>query len=427
MNENQDKSNIVEKAITSQHLRSIVDNMCNMIGYWDKNLRCCYANKAYSEWFDKLPQDLIGISLSELLGEHLFSLNKSYILGVLDGKPQRFQRALENINGGISHVIGHYIPDFNEHGVVRGFAVQACEVTDLKETEEELKLAACVFENTADGVLITDVNGVILSVNPAFIEITGYAAEDVIGKNPRILKSNRHDEAFYNAMWKEIKTEGCWNGKIWNRRKDGKLYLERMTIRAVNNANGKPIRYVSVFNDITERWNKGKYVKHLAFHDALTDLPNRNLLIEQLEQNIITAKLQQYDIALMFLDLDGFKVINDRFGHNIGDEVLKEVANRLQALVRTSDIVARVGGDEFIFILNNENLKDEIMQVANRLVRSVNGSMNIHGEVFKIGISVGIAIYPSDGQTSADLIDNADSAMYKSKDAGTNNIHFFSS
>ncbi|WP_269764048.1 diguanylate cyclase domain-containing protein [Shewanella benthica] len=267
-------------------------------------------------------------------------------------------------------------------------------MTVLKETEAKLKLAACVFENTLDGVLITDANGNILSVNPAFTEITGYVAEEAVGQTPRILQSNRHDQAFYASMWNEIKTKGRWNGEIWNRRKDGDLYLERMTISMVRATDGEPVRYVSVFSDITALWRKDEHIKHLAFHDALTDLPNRTLLMERINQKLINSNREQCNLALMFLDLDGFKLVNDQFGHNVGDELLKEVAKRLLALVRKSDTVARVGGDEFIFILNNPKGKDEITYVANRVVSSINEPMDILGEVLQIGTSVGMPCSP---------------------------------
>ncbi|PKH07838.1 sensor domain-containing diguanylate cyclase [Moritella sp. Urea-trap-13] len=420
------KGQKVNEVITSQHLRSIIDDMHNMIGYWDNDLRCRYANNAYCEWFGKQPKDIIGISFRKLTGEHLFSLNEPHIRRVLAGEPQHFERTLSKTDGRVGYIIGHYTPDFDADGAVRGFAIQASEVTALKETTEELKLAACVFDSTGDGIVITDVNGIILSVNPAFIEITGYTAEEAVGKNPRILKSNRHDMAFYASMWQGIKTKDRWNGEIWNRRKDGSLYLERMAIRVVNDVDGKPVRYVSVFSDITALWHQTEHIKHLAFHDALTDLPNRTLLMERLDQKLISSKRKQCNLALMFLDLDGFKFVNDQFGHNVGDDVLKEIAKRLLALLRQSDTVARMGGDEFILILNNPKGKDEITHLANRIVSSINKPMDIRGEVFQIGVSVGIAMYPTDGRTSVDLINNADRAMYVAKASDKNNISFFS-
>lgn len=409
-----------------QFIRSIVDGVPNMVGYWDRDLRCRYANHAYHEWFGKSPEEIVGIRFQDLTGEALFALNEPHIRGVLAGEPQRFERTLKKASENVGHIIGHYIPDFDAAGTVKGFSIQASEVTVLKETEAKLELAACVFENTLDGVMITDVDGIILSVNPAFSEITGYGSEEAVGHTPRILHSNRHEQAFYASMWQEIKTRRRWNGEIWNRRKDGNPYLVRMTISMVRVVDGEPVRYVSVFSDITELWRKDEHIKHLAFHDALTGLPNRNLLMDRINQKLIHSKREQCSLALMFLDLDGFKLVNDQFGHKVGDDLLQVVAKRLLALVRKSDTVARVGGDEFIFVLDNPQGKDEIMVVANRVIRSINEPMDILGEVIQIGASVGIAMFPADAGTYVELMKNADAAMYAAKASGRNNIIFFS-
>ena len=227
-------------------------------------------------------------------------------------------------------------------------------------------------------------------------------------------------------MWKDIQTRGRWNGEIWNRRKDGDIYLERMTISMVSDGDGEPVRYISVFSDITALWRKDEHIKHLAFHDALTDLPNRTLLMDRINQKLLNSNREQCNLALMFLDLNRFKLVNDQFGHNVGDDLLKEVAKRLLALVRKSDTVARVGGDEFIFVLNDPKGRDEITYVANRVVNSINEPIEILGEVLQIEGSIGIAMFPADGRTSVDLIKNADTAMYVAKRSGRNSINFFS-
>jgi two-component system CheB/CheR fusion protein len=408
-----------------QFIRTIVNNTPNMMGYWDRDLRCRYANNAFSEWFGMPPEDVIGIRFQDLVSEQLYALNEPHIRAVLAGEPQRFERTLIKADGSAGHIIGNYIPDFETDGTVRGFSTQASEVTVLKEVEAELKLAACVFDNTLDGVLITDVNGVILSVNPGFVEITGYTLEESVGQTPHILHSDRHDQAFYTYMWQEIKTKGRWHGEIWNRRKDGELYLQRMTISMVRDETGEPIHYVSVFSDITALWRKDEHIRHLAFHDALTDLPNRTLLMDRINQQVLHANREENHFALMFLDLDGFKLVNDQLGHKFGDDLLKDVAERLLALVRRTDTVARVGGDEFIFLLNNPQGRAEIIEVANRIVASINEPIEILGEVLQIGVSLGIATFPDDGDTAADLIRHADSAMYAAKSRGKNNIRFF--
>ncbi|MEH6561853.1 MAG: diguanylate cyclase [Marinobacter sp.] len=428
MREKNDKGQKVSAAIAEgeQFIKTIMDSTPNMMGYWGRDLRCRYANNAYSEWFGISPEDVIGIRFQDLVSEQLFALNEPHIRLVLAGVPQRFERTLKKSNGSVGHIIGHYIPDFDADGTVIGFSIQASEVTVLKELEAKLKLAACVFENTLDGVLITDIDGTILSVNPGFIDITGYTANEAVGQTPRILQSNRHDHAFYASMWEAIEADGRWHGEIWNRRKDGDHYLQRMTISMVLGEDGEPVRYVSVFSDITALWRKDEHIKHLAFHDALTDLPNRTLLMDRMDQKLRHADLEQNHFALMFLDLDGFKLINDKLGHHVGDDLLKTVANKLLALVRRSDTVARVGGDEFIFILDNPQASNEIADVANRIVRSISEPIDFHGETLQIGVSIGIAMFPADGLTSVNLIRNADTAMYAAKISGTNSVSFFS-
>lgn len=409
---------------SEQFIKTIMDSTPNMMGYWGRDLRCRYANNAFSEWFGMPPEDVVGMPFLDLAGEELFALNEPYILAVLAGEPQRFERTLNKADGSVGHIIGHYIPDFGADGVVKGFSIQSSEVTMLKETEAKLKLAACVFENTLDGVLITDVNGVILSVNPGFSEITGYTSEEAVGQSLHILRSNRHDQEFYDSIWEDLAANGRWSGEIWNRRKDGDLYLQRMTISLVRDEKGEPMRYVSVFSDITALWRKDEHIKHLAFHDALTDLPNRTLLMDRIDQKLLHATREKSQFALMFLDLDGFKLVNDKLGHNVGDNLLKDVARRLLELVRRSDTVARVGGDEFIFILDNPQGTDEILEVASRIVSSINEPINVHAEAFQIGVSIGVAMFPSDGNTPENLIKNADIAMYAAKSAGKNNIRF---
>ena len=409
----------------ARFIKAVTDAVPNMIGYWDRDLRLRFANHAYLDWFGKTAESLIGISFAELAGEQLFAMNKPHIDGVLAGHRQRFHRTLNKANGAVGYIVGNYIPDFGADGAVSGFYILANEVTELMETHAQLELAASVFANTIEGIAVTDPQGIILSVNPAFTEITGFSAEEAVGKTPRILKSNRHDHAFYVAMWGEITDKGRWKGDIWNRRKDGEIYLERITISMIRDPAGKPIRYVSVFNDITDLWRKDEYLKHLAFHDALTDLPNRSLLIERLQHRISVAAREKFTIALMFLDLDGFKHVNDHFGHDIGDDLLKIVAQRIRTLVRQSDTVARLGGDEFIVKLNNPLHRDEVTDIANRIIATVNDPIELNGKAIRVGASIGIAMFPDDATTPDELIKHADTAMYAAKSAGKNICLFF--
>jgi diguanylate cyclase (GGDEF)-like protein/PAS domain S-box-containing protein len=405
---------------------SITDAMPGMVGYWDSCLRCRFANKRYLEWFGKSPEELIGIvTLKELLGEKLFAFNEPYVLGALAGVSQHFERPLTKTDGTTSYTWANYIPDIDAAGAVAGFFVLITDVTPLKEAETGLELAASVYSSTDDGITVTDADGVILTVNPAFTRITGYTAEEAIGQKPSILKSNRQDQAFYTDMWRDIADNGRWEGELWNRRKNGEVYPERMTITVARDAAGEALRYVAVFRDITELWRKDEHIRHLAVHDALTDLPNRSLLMERLGRQIAMCEREQRELAVLFFDLDGFKTVNDTLGHVVGDDVLKAVAQKILVLIRQTDTIARLGGDEFVIMLDNPESREMVAQIASRIIATINEPMIFRGLTAQVGASVGIAMFPGDGSTAADLIASADTAMYAAKTCGKNTYRFF--
>jgi diguanylate cyclase (GGDEF)-like protein/PAS domain S-box-containing protein len=412
-------------AKSERFVRAVTDAMPGMVGYWDKELRCRFANQAYVTWFGKAPKDIIGGTMRQLMGAALFTLNEPHILAALAGERQRFERAMTKADGSIGYAMANYIPDIDDYGIVAGFYVLVTDITPFKEAEAKLKLADNVYQNTVDAVMVTDVDGIILSVNPAFNNITGYSAEEAIGQTPRLLRSNRHEQQFHSSLRSQISDTGKWQGEIWNRRKDGEDFLAWQTITLIAGLAGEARRYVSVFHDITEVWSKNESIKHLAFHDALTDLPNRALLMERLERHIALAKRNPRCMALMFLDLDRFKFVNDSLGHEVGDALLITVAQKLQALVRESDTVARLGGDEFVIMLDNPANREELVHISKRIIAAINAPMAFRGEMTQIGTSIGIAMYPADADSAAQLIKSADSAMYEAKNAGKNTFHFF--
>lgn len=274
--------------------------------------------------------------------------------------------------------------------------------------------------------MVTDAEGLILSVNPAFTDITGYSAQEAIGQTPRLLRSNHHEQEFHAHVWEQINETGQWQGEIWNRRKNGEIYIGWQTITRIVGSDGEAGRFVSVFHDITDSWQKNEYTKHLAFHDALTNLPNRSLLMERLAHQIAIKEREPRYLAVLFLDLDRFKLVNDTLGHAIGDDLLMAVAKKLQALVRQSDTVARLGGDEFVILLDNPVSTIEVATIANRIIAVINEPLEFHGKTAQVGTSIGIAMYPEHGATATELIKNADTAMYAAKHAGKNTYRFFS-
>ncbi|TAN51941.1 MAG: EAL domain-containing protein, partial [Rhodospirillales bacterium] len=299
------------------------------------------------------------------------------------------------------------------------------DISEARRAEADLRLAASVYTNTIEGIVVTDHTGVIISVNPAFSEITGYTADEAIGKTPRILKSDHHDEAFYSAMWKTLMETGCWQGELWNRRKSGEAFLERQNITAIKDDKGQPVRYVAVFNDVTELRQKDEHIKHQAYHDALTGLPNRLLLQDRLDHALDVARRDRSHLAVLFLDLDRFKTINDSLGHDVGDLLLQAVAERLKACVRRSDTLARLGGDEFMLVLADFASTAEVAHLAEKVIRELVAPLTLEGHELHVTTSVGIALFPEDGLDAKELMKNADTAMYQAKAAGRNAFRFF--
>ncbi|MEW8626847.1 MAG: diguanylate cyclase [Candidatus Thiodiazotropha sp.] len=288
------------------------------------------------------------------------------------------------------------------------------DVTERKKTEEQLRLSHQVMASATEGILITDKQERIVSVNNAFTEITGYSAEEAIGEKPVLLKSGKHSEEFYQAMWSEINSKGFWQGEIWNRRKDGALYVEWLGISAVLDQHGDITNYVGIFTEMTQRKDQQAELERLAFYDPLTGLANRLLLQDRLEQSCSYARRHESMVAVLFLDLDKFKLVNDSFGHEVGDLLLQEVAKRISGVVREGDTVARLGGDEFVILLRDIHDVEGVTLVANKIIDTVNQSIVIEGNHCAVDTSIGVALYPNHQQV-AGLIKLADQAMYKAK------------
>jgi diguanylate cyclase (GGDEF)-like protein/PAS domain S-box-containing protein len=294
-----------------------------------------------------------------------------------------------------------------------------------KETEVRLQLFEKVFENANEGISITNPDGEILAVNQAFTDITGYSAQDVVGQNPRILKSDRQDPAFYKAMWQSLLVKGYWSGEIWNRKKSGQAYPEFLSISAIRDKHGETKNYVAVFYDISEMKTKEKQIEYMAYHDPLTGLPNRTLLKDRLEHAITRARRDRKTLQLIFIDLDNFKDVNDTAGHAQGDELLKEAAERLDHVTRASDTVARLGGDEFIIMVSDVENMMEIISLVKRIQEAFATPFDIDGKSFHITCSIGISVFPGDGDDAETLVRHADLAMYHSKDKGKNQYYLF--
>lgn len=292
--------------------------------------------------------------------------------------------------------------------------------------QRQIRQAATVFENTKEGGMITDASSRILAVNPAFSEITGFQADRVIGETPRMLASGRQGVEFYRDMWQALAKQGQWQGEILNRRADGSLLPEWLSISAIKDTRGEVVQYVGVFSDITAIKRSEQQLEYLAHHDPLTGLPNRVLLGERLTQAMARARRGSTLVALLFLDLDRFKYINDSLGHDVGDEILMEVSQRLQRTIRAGDTVARLGGDEFVAALEDIRDPQEVERVAELLLRILVQGFRVRDRELYISASIGISFYPEHGETTEELIKNADAAMYRAKEAGRNTYRAYS-
>lgn len=295
-----------------------------------------------------------------------------------------------------------------------------------QERESDLRLAAQVIDNASEGVVVTDPQGTIRSVNPAFTKITGYEPEEVTGKTPSLLKSDRQDAAFYEEMWETLRRTGVWQGELWNRRKDGRLYSQWLNISTITDEDGNAAHYVGIFIDTTKEHQAREHLRRLAYHDPLSGLPNRQLFNDQLDLSLLNAQREGRSVAVLFVDLDRFKDINDTLGHTFGDRLLPLVAARLKRCLRAEDTLARLGGDEFTVILHDLERPDDAPNVAKKILESFTDPFKLDGRVCYLSASIGISVSPDHGDDRESLLKHADIAMYRAKEEGRNRYCLYS-
>jgi diguanylate cyclase (GGDEF)-like protein/PAS domain S-box-containing protein len=320
----------------------------------------------------------------------------------------------------------HAVPLRDDAGRITGQLAISRDVSERRRAEEGLRRAAAVFQSTREGIVFADLDGVILSVNPAFSAITGYSEAEAVGQKNSFRKSTHHAPEFYTALWQALRQVGHWQGEIWNRRKDGEIYPEWLTISTVYDERGRPTNYVGVFTDITHVKQSEARLQHLAHHDVLTGLPNRLLLLSRIEHAVQRALRTGGLGAVLFIDLDHFKHVNDSLGHPAGDEVLRIVAQRFKSRLRSLDTLARLGGDEFIILLEDIVAPADAAAVAQTLIEQLRAPCELScGQAVYLGCSVGISVYPDDSSDHHQLIKYADTALYRAKDNGRGTYHFY--
>ncbi len=303
--------------------------------------------------------------------------------------------------------------------------IEFLDITERKKTEEQLRLAASVFTHAREGIIITDASGTIIDVNDTFTHITGYSREEAIGENPRILRSGRHDQAFYTEMWTSLLNKKQWSGEIWNERKNGELFAELVTISAVTDPKGQTQSYVALFSDITPMKNHQQQLEHIAHYDTLTNLPNRILLADRLYHAMTQSDRRGQSLAVAYLDLDGFKTVNDSYGHDVGDELLIELSTLMNKCLRDGDTLARIGGDEFVAVLVDIEEMSQCTLVLERLLQASMSPITIKNNTLQVSTSIGVTLYPQDGVDADQLMRHADQAMYIAKQTGKNRYHLF--
>lgn len=384
-----------------------------------------YVNSRFADIFGYRKQELIGKSVETLIYREDLTLIKHNLSLRLKGEVKGIQYKFRGVKNDGEIIFVEVLGNRYNMGSKIAILGTLIDITEANKATEKLRMAAKVFENTIEGVVVTDKEGSIQWVNPAFSIITGYSDYEAIGNNPRILRSEKHDKEFYQQMWNSLLTTGQWQGEIWNRRKNGETYPEWLTISAIKNEQGETIQYVSVFNDISERIKREEHIKYQAFHDALTKLPNRYLLYDRLSMMISHAHRNEEKLAVMVLDLDRFKRINDTMGHPTGDTLLQEVATRLIGSLRQGDTVSRLGGDEFCIILEDIKTAENVIKVSNKIFKALSKPFLLKGHDLYVTTSIGVSVFPNDGLDADTLIKNADAAMYEAKASGRNSLRLY--
>ncbi|MFI3195186.1 MAG: PAS domain S-box protein [Methylococcaceae bacterium] len=385
-----------------------------------------YVNQRVIDYFGRCADDLIGENWQKVVHpDDLDDLMLKWQTALQTGTQYEFDARFRYCTGEYRWCTTRALPTRDEQRrIVKWYGVIA-DISERRQSEEKLRLTARVFETTMEGIIITDANGEIIEVNNAFVEISGYSHDEVIGKNPRLLSSGHHNPEFYADMWQSIYSRGHWSGEIWNRHKDGEIYPEILTISAITNNKGVITHYIGISSDITLLKQHEKQLLHIAQYDALTGIPNRVLLTDRIQQALAQTRREKKFLLIAYIDLDGFKSINESFGHDIGDKVLIKIARRIDNNLRGGDTVARIAGDEFVVLQLSIECRKDAKLSLDRLLKAIEQPLQISGHTFIVTGSIGVTLYPLDDEEPDTLLRHADQAMFIAKQQGKNRYHIF--
>lgn len=404
-----------------RNLAGLFDSLNDLIFIVDRDGRIIHHNRAGGETLGYTSQPLVGQPVTRILKPSYHPIAARFV---------------QEMRGGLSGVLPLVHADgrcltmdarlvsgrWDNQPVLIGIAQ---DIAERLVAEERQKLAASVFEHAHEGIMITDPDGRIVEVNATFSELTGYSRDEAVGQSATLLKSGHHDAAFYDRMWRTIREEGYWRGEVWNRKKSGEIFVELLTISTVRNRRGAISHFVGIFSDITLIKEHQQRLEHLAHFDALTQLPNRMLLADRMQLAMAQSERNNCVLAVCYLDLDGFKPVNDLYGHAVGDRLLIEVAQRLKTCVRAGDTVSRLGGDEFVLLFADLDDVRESDHAVARVISTLTHPFHIAGHTIQISASIGVTLYPQDGADPDTLLRHADQAMYTAKQSGRNRFHLF--
>lgn len=414
---------------SEERIRAIADNSSSVMFLKDLSGGYLYINKQYEKLFHVTNEDIQGKTDYDIFPSKMAdAVGANDQLVAQSGKLIEVEEQVQH-DDGVHSYLSVKVPVRDATGNIYAVCGIATDITSLKKTEADQRIAATAFESQ-EPMMITDANSVIMRVNSAFINVTGYLAEEVIGQTPKLFQSGRHDKDFYKAMWEAINQTGKWQGEVWDKRKNGEIYPKWLTISAVKDNSGAVTNYIGAHYDITERKLAEEKIEELAFFDPLTNLPNRRLLQDRLKQAIIVSNRDKVFGAVLFIDIDHFKKLNDTLGHDKGDILVKQVAQRLSSCVREGDTVGRLGGDEFLVVLKNLHVSTQesaalTETIGTKILNALSQPYLLGGINYRATVSIGATLYCGDEISIENLLKQADLAMYKSKDAGRNTLRFF--